>query len=134
MKYEKTINTLLAFAITRYAGAVYGITKGLIYDSKYRQMIKHEVKTGLRKNSSNRTEAFLNAFFHLPEEIQCEIETAGFICEKILGIVGPAWLDPKIDSAWNDPEKRECMMEMARLMENEPVISPRILAVGKKTG
>jgi len=40
--------TLLAFAITRYAGALYGLTEGLIYADDYRDMIRREIETGER--------------------------------------------------------------------------------------
>lgn len=124
---------LLAFAITRYAGAVYGITKGLIYDADYMKMIQTEVKTGRRTNPPDGISTFPNAFFHLPEELRSELEAVEFRCETVLGIIGPAWLVPQIDTAWGEPAKRDCMMEMARLLENEPVLGPRILAVGRKT-
>ncbi len=124
--------TLMAFAITRYAGAVYGITKGLIYDSAYRQMVRTEVKTGRRTHPPDGANTLPNAFFHLPEELRGELEAAHFRCETVLGVVGPAWLVPDINSAWNDPAKQQSMMEMARLLETEPVLGPRILAVGRK--
>ena len=125
---------LLAFAITRYAGAVYGITQGLIYDADYREMIRTEVETGRRTNPPAGVNTLPNAFFHLPDDLLKEVRAAGFACETVIGIVGPAWLVPRIDSAWQDPAKREAMMEMARLLENEPVLGPRLLAVGKKPG
>ena len=124
---------LLAFAITRYAGAIYGIAEGLIYNGEYRQMIRNELETGRRTNPPDGVKTFPNAFFHLPEELRSELETVAFRCETVLGVVGPAWLVPTIDAAWDDPAKRECMMEMARMLENEPVLGPRILAVGRKS-
>jgi hypothetical protein len=123
---------LLAFAITRYAGAVYGITQGLIYDPEYRRMIGTEVKTGHRTNPPDGINTLPNAFFHLPDELGSELEVAGFGCEAVLGVIGPAWLVPEIDTAWGEPTKRACMIEMARLLENEPVLGPRILGVGRK--
>lgn len=124
---------LLAFAITRYAGAIYGITEGLIYAAAYREMIRTEVETGRRTNPPAQVKTLPNAFFHLPEELQSELEKAGFLCETVLGVVGPAWLVPELDNTWNDPIKRECLIEMARMLENEPILGPRILAVGRKS-
>jgi len=123
---------LLAFAITRYAGAIYGITKGLIYDADYMRMIRTEVQTGRRTNPPDGVNTLPNAEFHLPQDLRREIESARFTCETVLGVLGPAWLVPEIDSAWCDQAKRESMMAMARLLENEPVLGPRILAVGRK--
>ncbi|MHC4215032.1 MAG: class I SAM-dependent methyltransferase [Planctomycetota bacterium] len=123
---------LLAVAINRYAGAIYGITKGLIYDAEYMRMIRTEVETGRRTNPPDGVSTFPNAIFLLPEEVKHEIEAVRFTCEKVLGIVGPAWLVPEIDSAWNDPIKRNTMLDIARMLENEPILGPRILAIGRK--
>ena len=125
---------LLAFAVTRYAGAIYGITKEHIYDADYRRMIEREIKTGNRTNPPEGITTLLSAYFHLPKELCHELEAVKFKCETVLGVVGPAWLVPQIDTAWGDPAKREAMMEMARLLENEPVLGPRLLAVGRKLG
>lgn len=124
---------LLAVAITRYAGVTYAITKGLIYNAEYMRMIRTEIETGRRTNPPDGVSTFPNAIFLLPEEMKHEIEAAGFTCEKVLGIVGPAWLVPEIDSAWNDPIKRGAMLDIARMLENEPILGPRIFAVGRKS-
>jgi len=125
---------LLAFAITRYAGAVYGIAKGLVYDADYRRMIRTEVETGRRTNPPDGIRTLPNAYFHLADELGDELEAAGFRCQALLGVVGPAWLVPEIDAAWEEPAKRACMIEMARMLEHEPVLGPRILGVGIKPG
>ena len=124
---------LLAVTINRYAGVVYGITKGFIYNAEHMRMFRREVKTGRRTNPPEGFSTFPNAIFLLPEEVKHEIEAVRFNCEKVLGIVGPAWLVPEIDSAWNDPIKRNAILDIARLLENEPILGPRILAVGRKS-
>lgn len=124
--------TLLAFAITRYAGVIYGITQGLIYDADYREMVRTEVETGQRADPPAGASALSSAYFHLPQELSSELEANGFYCEAVLGVIGPAWLVPDLDTAWNDPVKRASILEMARLLENEPVLGPRLLAVGRK--
>jgi ubiquinone/menaquinone biosynthesis C-methylase UbiE len=123
---------VLAFAITRYAGAIYGICKGLIYGADYMRMIRREVETGLRTNPPDGAKTLPNAFFHLPQELRAEVEAAGMTCDTVLGVVGPAWLVPEIDNAWENLAKRESMLKMARLLEHEPVLGPRMLAVGRK--
>jgi ubiquinone/menaquinone biosynthesis C-methylase UbiE len=123
---------LLAFAITRYAGAVYGITKGLIYDLEYRRMIRTEVETGRRTTPPKGIKTLPNAFFHLPDELRRELEAVKFGCETALGVVGPTWLVPDIDTAWGEQAKRGHILELARLLENEPVLGPRMIAVGRK--
>src|SRR5512137_2289070 len=41
---------LLAFAITRFAGLIFGLLHGYVFDPAYHEMIRTEVKTGLREN------------------------------------------------------------------------------------
>jgi ubiquinone/menaquinone biosynthesis C-methylase UbiE len=122
--------TLLAFAINRYAGAIYGITKGLIYDDDYMRMIRTEVGTGHRTSPPNGVNTLPSAFFHLPQDLHGELGAAGFQCEHLVGVIGPAWMVPDLDAAWSQAQKRARIMEMARLLENEPVLGPRVLAVG----
>jgi ubiquinone/menaquinone biosynthesis C-methylase UbiE len=64
--------TLLAFAITRYAGTLYGLTKGLIYADDYRAMIRREIETGERNNPPAWAHTFPSAYFHLPDESRDE--------------------------------------------------------------
>ena len=122
----------MAFAITRYAGVVYGITQGLIYNRDYREMLQTEVTTGIRTNPPQGSHTLPNAYFHLPQELTEELEASGLQCLNVLGVLGPAWLVPEINQAWSDPEKRSVILEMARLLEHEAILGPRLLAVGKK--
>jgi hypothetical protein len=60
------------------------------------------------------------------------VEKAGLIHEATLGIVGPVWLVPNLDESWADEEKRKTIMEVSRLVEEESVLGPRIMVVGRK--
>jgi SAM-dependent methyltransferase len=53
---------LLGFAITRYAGLIYGLTQGHVFDAEYLAMIREEVKTGLRKDTPSWANTFMCAF------------------------------------------------------------------------
>jgi SAM-dependent methyltransferase len=123
---------LLAFAITRYAGLIYGLTKGHVFDPEYHRMISDEVKTGRRENPPKGVFTLPNAYFHLPAELQTELQESGFVCDGVLGILGPAWMVPDLDASWHDAAQREVILDIARLTENEPVLGPRLMAVGHK--
>jgi len=123
---------LLAFAITRYAGLLYGLTKGLVFDPAYHTMIANEVRTGRRENPPPGTFTLPNAFFHLPDELRLEIQESGLSYETTLGILGPAWQVPDLDKSWQDPAEREVILDIARLTENEPVLGPRLMAIARK--
>jgi SAM-dependent methyltransferase len=116
---------LLAFAITRYAGVVFGLTRGYVFDSEYFAMTKEEVTTGLRRRVPGW-------HFHHPDELKGELVDAGMIHEQTLGIIGPAWLVPNLDESWQDEAKRKAIMDVARMLEHESVLGPRIMAVARK--
>ena len=124
---------LLAFAITRYAGLIYGLTKGLVFNRDYLRMIVTEVETGQRVDPPPGVMTFPNAYFHLPQELEQELREAGLQPEATLGIIGPSWLVPDLEASWGDQEKRQAILEIARLAEREPVLGPRILSVARKS-
>ena len=71
------------------------------------------------------------AHFHHRDELRDEIVDAGFAYQDALGIVGPAWLVPSLDDSWADAGKREVLMGVARMLEHEPVLGPRTMAVAR---
>jgi ubiquinone/menaquinone biosynthesis C-methylase UbiE len=124
--------TLLAFAITRYAGLIYGLRQGHIFDPAYHQMIWKEVKTGKRENPPTWAFTFPNAYFHHPDELKAELEESGLVHEITLGILGPAWMVPDLAESWKDETHRQALLDIARLVENEPVLGPRLMAAARK--
>ncbi|NLS78347.1 MAG: class I SAM-dependent methyltransferase [Chloroflexi bacterium] len=123
---------LLAFAITRYAGLLYGLTKGHVFDPAYYAMIHNEVRTGVRRDPPAWATTFPSAYFHLPAELAGELADGGLAHVATLGILGPAWLVPDLEASWADARQREALLGIARLTEGEPALGPRLLAVGRK--
>jgi ubiquinone/menaquinone biosynthesis C-methylase UbiE len=123
---------LFAFAITRYAGLIYGLSQGHVFDPQYLRMIRTEVQTGLRQDPPPWAFTLPNAYFHLPSELGPELEESGLRHEGTLGVLGPAWQVPDLDASWQDETRRAVLLEIARLTENEPVLGPRLLALGRK--
>jgi SAM-dependent methyltransferase len=125
--------TLLAFSITRYASTIVGLLDGRVWNPDFVDMIREEIATGQhRRCPSNPEASFSTAFFHHPDELQVELEDAGLITEAILGVLGPAWMARDFEQSWQDEARREVILNVARMLENEPVLGPRILAVGRK--
>jgi len=123
---------LLAFAITRYAGLIYGLLRGYVFDPAYRRMINTEVQTGHRLDPPDWLVTFPNAYFHHPDELKAELEDAGLVHDRTLGILGPSWMVPDLDASWQDEAQRETILDIARLTEAEPVLGPRLMAVARK--
>jgi SAM-dependent methyltransferase len=123
---------LLAFAINRYAGLIFGLLRGHVFDPDYHRMIRTEVETGRRQNPPPWASTFPNAFFHHPQELAAELEAGGLTHERTLGILGPAWMVPDLDASWQEEVRRQVILDIARLTENEPVLGPRLMAVARK--
>jgi ubiquinone/menaquinone biosynthesis C-methylase UbiE len=123
---------LCAFAITRYAGLIYGLLQGHVFDDAYLKMICREVETGLRIDPPAWAFTFPNAYFHHPDELRAEVQGSGFQLDALLGVLGPAWMAPDLEQNWRDEERRAVLMRLAGLVENEPVLSPRLLAAARK--
>lgn len=122
---------LLSFGITRYAGLIFGLTRGYVFDPAYHAMIRNEVRTGRREKPPAWVFTFPHAYFHHPDELQTELVDAGLHHDRTLGILGPAWLVPDLEASWQDETQREVLLDIART-ENEPVLGPRLLAVAWK--
>jgi ubiquinone/menaquinone biosynthesis C-methylase UbiE len=123
---------LLAFTITRYAGINYAIPNGLVFDEVYYSVMKEEVETGVCNNNPQKIKTFTNAFFHLPKDIENEITESGLLYERTIGVIGTSWLVPDLNNSWNDIEKRNRILAIARLLEDEPVLGPRMLTIARK--
>ena len=122
---------LLAVAITSYASTVVGVVNGWVWDPAYLGMIREEISTGQHRCPAN-WKLFTTSFFHHPDLLKAEIEEAGFRHEATLGIQGPGGMAPELEAAWKDEARRQAILQVARLMEHEPVHSPHMVAVARK--
>lgn len=123
---------LLAVAINRYAGLIYGLTKDWVFDPAYLDMTTREVSTGIRTNPPAGLPTFREAFFHQPTELTAELDAAGFDCGPCLGVVGPAWQVPNLDTAWQNESRRRVLMSLAKHVERESVLSPQLFCAARR--
>jgi ubiquinone/menaquinone biosynthesis C-methylase UbiE len=123
---------VLAFGVTRYASAVVGVARGWTWDEHYREMCRREISTGEHRTPATWPTLFTTAYFHHVAELADEIAEAGFAHERTFGVEGVAWLAPDFEQAWTDPARRAAILESARWTEDEPVMSPHIMGVGRK--
>ena len=123
---------LFAFAITRYASTFAGLSNDWIWDSDYFEMITEELTTGQHRQPPNWPSLFTTAYFHHPDDLEAELLQVGMILETTLGIQGPAWVVSNFDEAWQDPQRRDLILRIARMMEGEPAVSPHMVAVARK--
>lgn len=99
-------------------------------DDEFYNALEATVKTGIHTKKPMGL-----AYFHSPDEIKCELESAGFTDVDTRGVIGPCWLIRNLDEAWKDEHKRENIMRVVRLLEKEECLmglSTHFITISKK--
>lgn len=132
----KPDGVLIAAGISRWASAMDGLSREILRDVAFAKIVERDLIDGRHENTTSRVDYFTTAYFHRPEDLRREVGTAGFEVTALYGIEGPGWMLPDFDDRWNDPERREVLLAVARALESEPSIlgsSAHLLIVGKAT-
>ena len=111
---------LLAAYISRFASACDGIQEGALRDPEFAAIVDRDLTSGIHQNPTQRPEWFTTAYLHRPEEIQPEIEDAGFRFEALLAVEGPGWMNQALDPWLDDEDGRERLLAVLRRVEAEP--------------
>ncbi len=125
---------LLAAAISRWASALDGLARDLLGDPAFRAIVERDLREGQHRNPTDRPDYFTTAYFHHPAELAAEIRSAGLLVEGVYGIEGPGWVLPDVGGRMADPERREFLLRVARMLETEPSVigcSAHLLAVAR---
>ena len=126
---------LFAAGISRFASILDGLTRELLNDPEFARMVHRDLQCGTHLNTTARLDYFTTAFFHHPDELHREIVQAGFHVEGLYGVEGPGGTLSDLDDRWNDPIRREAILQVARALESEPSVigcSAHLLAVARK--
>jgi ubiquinone/menaquinone biosynthesis C-methylase UbiE len=128
---------LVAAGISRWASALDGLARDLFRDAAFARIVEHDLRDGQHRNPTGRLDYFTTAYFHRPEELREELLAVGLRVEGLYGVEGPGWILPDLADRWTDPERRDALLRVARLLEAEPSVlgcSAHLLAVGRKAG
>jgi len=126
---------LLAAGITRYASALDGLRLETLADPDFVAIVERDLVDGQHRNPYDDRPYFTTAFFHRPDELASEVEDARFRGCRLLNIEGPGWLMPDFDARWQDPERREILLRVARYLEEVPSllgIGSHLMAVARR--
>jgi SAM-dependent methyltransferase len=110
---------LLAMAVCRFASLLDGLHEGWLDDPVFRPIVEQDLVDGQHRNPDpvGRPEFFTTAYFHTPDGLRQEIESAGFTGVTVYGVEGPGW---PLHEEWADPGRREQILFAARSVETEP--------------
>jgi len=124
---------LFAVGIGRFASLLSGMVDNFLGDPEARVIVERDLRDGQHRNPTVK-DYFTTAFFHRPEELKSEVIQAGFGLIEVLGVEGPAWLLADLERRWADEAERECLLQAARAVEQEPTllgIHAHLLAVAR---
>ncbi len=126
---------VMAVGISRFVSTLDGLAKGYLNDPTFMRIVGDDLVSGQHRNPTNHPGYFTTAFFHAPAELKDEVEAAGLVHERTLGIEGPTWLAARVLDAWDDPERRTETMTALRWIEAEPSLlgaSQHLMVVARK--
>jgi SAM-dependent methyltransferase len=128
---------LIAAGISRWASALDGLSREILRDHDFARIVERDLLDGRHQNPTKRLDYFTTAYFHRPEDLRREVTDAGLDVEALYGVEGPGWILGDFTERWNDPERREILLDVARKLESEPSIlgvSAHLIVVGRKPG
>lgn len=123
---------IFAAAISRFASLFDGLSQGFLFDPTFRQIVEGDLRDGQHRNPTENQHWFTTAYFHHPDDLREEAETAGAEVLEVVGIEGLAGWLPQLADRWSDPSDREAILQSARLVESESSVlglSAHLMAV-----
>jgi ubiquinone/menaquinone biosynthesis C-methylase UbiE len=127
---------VLAVAITSAASTMVGLLNGFIHDPSFMEMCLRELTTGIHTAPEKGWPGILpEAYYQHPEELRLEILSAGLQHIATYAVEGIVWLDHKYFENRSDPAKKESLLNLLRITEQQPSLlglSPHILASAGK--
>jgi hypothetical protein len=101
----------------------------------FQEIVERDLREGQHRNPTGRPEWFTSAYLHLPEELRNEATEAGLSVEALVGVEGPAWILPDLDSWLEDPQRRSTLLESIGRVETQSSLlgaTAHILVVGRR--
>jgi SAM-dependent methyltransferase len=127
---------IFAAAISRFASLFDGLSRGFLFDSAFRKIAERDLREGQHRNPNDVPHWFTTAYFHHPDDLRREAETAGVEVVAVVGVEGLAGWLPQLDEQWATPEGRETILFSARRVESEPSLlglSAHLIAVTRRS-
>ena len=131
----KSNGHLFAVGISRFSSMLEGFSSDYIHDPELKRIMEQDLHDGHHRNPTRHPLYFTDTFFHHPEELQREVEDAGFGHQATLAIEGISYVMKDFDTNWEDEATREFLLKILRTIEKEPSLlgaSPHMMCVAVK--
>ena len=124
---------VFAAAISRFAPAIDGLDSGFFDDPAFAGLLEGVTANGRHHNPTGNPDYFTTSFFHLPDELEREMQDAGLADVEVLAIEGIGWAASDLDERMARIEDQQKLLQLLKQLEREPSIlgaSPHLLGVG----
>jgi ubiquinone/menaquinone biosynthesis C-methylase UbiE len=126
---------LFAAGISRWASALDALSRDLYQDPSFYAIVEQDLQNGQHRNPTEKIGWFTTAYFHEPDELRAEVNSARLVLENLYGLEGPGWLYADFNERWSDSRRRGDLIRTAEVVETEPSmigVSAHILAIATK--
>jgi SAM-dependent methyltransferase len=128
---------VVAAAISRFASLFDGLTRWLLGDPAFRDVVRTDLATGQHRNPDERPDWFTTAYFHHPDELAREATDAGLDPVEVVGVEGmSAWSLRADPTTADDADGLAVHVWAAESIEHEPALaglSPHLLLVARRS-
>ncbi len=131
----KPNGVVLGFAINHSASTIAGLLNGFIHNPELYEMCREELTTGIHNAPKNLPGILPSAYYHRPLQLRAELEEAGLTYIDTYAVEGMVWLDKNYFEARSDTKKKEGIMELLKITENDQALlslSPHMMIAGRK--
>jgi len=126
---------VVAMAINRFASLFDGLAQSYLFDPAFRAIVAQDLATGVHENPTGDPRWFTTAYFHRADELAAEATEAGLLVRETVGVEGMGHWIKSLASAFDDEDRREVVLDVARATEAEPSLmglSPHLLTVATR--
>ena len=100
--------------ISRFGSVFDGFIRGLFVDPEYLEIVRQDLETGVHRPNKENTRYFTDGYFHHPDEIEKEAESANLQIVDHVAVEGLGWIWQNFDAIWADPRQRTILLEMVK--------------------
>jgi SAM-dependent methyltransferase len=111
---------VLAATISRFASMYESFFNSAVYEPGFIDMMRVDLRTGVRRGTVDLADGFTTVYFHRPEELPGEVADAGLLLDDLYAVEGMAHWMPDLTTRLADPAGRALLLELAARTEREP--------------
>lgn len=135
IRVVKNKGIILGFAINHTASTLVGLLQGLVHKSSFFNMCKEELSTGVHNPPNDFPWLLAEGFYHSPEKLKEEFQLPSLQYLNTYAVEGMVWLDKNFFANLTHQKKRERLLQLMELTENERSIlsfSPHLMIAVQK--